>query len=261
MLEHEPQEPEDISERLIPEIPGVVANLDDENWGDLTEDPDEESQEDLVGEISKEVRTLLATFGVEGLNGVPQAEITRLWERMGMDNYLIADLALYSLIDTQRLFKDDLRQPKFKDLHERSEVYENPYDVRVKLIENIAPNLQKIGYGQLKAYRLPRGANEDMAMAFKVEGWLAGLSFMEDLPMRIKSERAAAEDRKLVQADVFKVTRDEIVRQARIAESDETKKEYDFRLKSNLEAYDQLLKNIRNAYRIADVALARHIAR
>jgi len=262
MIEHESNgDIEDISQRLIPEIPGVTTSPDDEeeSWGDLTDDVDDESEEDLIDEINKEVKSLLTRFGIEGINAAPQAEVVRLWERMGMDNYLLADLALYSRIDTQRVFKDMLRSPKFKELKEISEIAENPYDVRLKLVEHIAPNLHKIGYSELKSYRLPRGHDEDLALAFKVEGWLAGLSFMQDLPAHLRSARAGVKDHKLSQANVFKVTMEEIIRQARIAESKEVKDQYDFRLESNLEAYDRMLASIRNAYQIADSAFSKYI--
>jgi hypothetical protein len=262
MIEHERGDDSDSdSERLIPEIPGVIGGQDVETWGDLTEDPEEESQENLIKEINKEVRSLLTTFGVEGLHGVPQEEIGRLWERMDMDTFLVADLVLLTSIESRRLYRDDFRQPKFRDLKERSELSENPYDVRLKIIEEVAPNLLKLGYGRLKSYRLTRHQDENLAFAFKAQGWLTGLSFMSELPAVLNSQRAAAPDRRLSPAKVFGITREEILRQGRHAQSTEVKALYDFRLTSHQEAYDLYLKSIRNAFKVAEAAFSRYLVK
>lgn len=258
-LEPESSEQEGFSERLIPEIPGVLPNYEDDNTGDLNDDVDEESDEDLIEGVAKEVKTLLTKFGIRGMNNARQPDIVRLWERMIMDNHLITDLALFSMIDAQKVFRDELKIPSFNDLFERSEADENPYDVRIRLIEEVAPGLQKIGYSELKAYRLLNGPNEELATAFKALGWLTGLSFMSDLPQRLNAERAASEDHKLKRSKIFEITLDEIVRQARVIESEEAHSTYDLRLNSHLEARDRLKETMRNAYRIAEYAFTKYL--
>lgn len=263
-MEHEPRDEDNINERLIPEIPGVSI-YDDDDWGSLAEEPREESEDDVLREISseelRERKKILETYGVEGLNTVSEEAINHLWERMGMSGYLVADLALKTTLETQSMTRNELRWPKFRDLQQRSEVVENPYDIRVQLVEALAPNLEGIGYPDFKSTRLLLRSNEDLAKAFKVEGWLAGLFFMKDLPDRLKSEIAAEKDRRIKQGKVFKVTLEEVVRQARIAESQEVRDSYDFRLTTALESYDQLLKTLRNSYRIASDAFAKFIVR
>src|SRR6476661_4308234 len=108
MMEREPEERDDLLERLIPEIPGVEHSEEEaEDWGTLYDEPDEESQEDTLEEVASGIRKMLTVFGIEGINGISQEEITRLWERMDMDQYLIADLALYSMIDKPRVSRSE----------------------------------------------------------------------------------------------------------------------------------------------------------
>src|SRR5581483_3993632 len=102
-MEHEPLEgAEDLTERLIPDIPGVY-NYDEDDWGSLAEEPEEESEEDILREISLEERKvrkrILETYGIEGLNTVSEENLSRLWERMGMSDYLVADLALKTTLE------------------------------------------------------------------------------------------------------------------------------------------------------------------
>lgn len=260
IFEHSPGSDFNGDDRIIPDIPGVrYSESSLESAGTLFEVPDEESSEDALEEIEREIRHLLNVYGVEGINQVPKETIIELWGEMEMSPHLVADLVLYATSEVQQLNRDELAKPNFQDLIERRRIFNNPYDFRSKLVETVAPNLVRLGYSNLDAYRLPRSRDEDLALAFRVEGWLLGQFFMEGLPEQIKVAVRAAPERKIDRSEVFILTRNEIVRQARIIDSRETQQMYDPRITSNAKAYRELQKTVRNAYRIADTAFAKFV--
>ncbi len=248
------------SERLIPDIPGVPhSEATREESGTLFDDPDEESDEDVLEEIERDTRKVLGIFGVEGANSAAHNEIIQLWHKMEMSQTLVADLALLTTTEIQKKSRDELAKPHFADLRERSEVLTNAYDIRRDLIEQIAPNLIKLGYRRLDAYRLPRSNKNDMAMAFRVEGWLLDQFFMQDLPEQIRAAVRAAPEQKMDRLTLFTMTMDEIVRQARIVDSEATREQYDLRFSSDVKAYRELRKTLKNAYKIADSTFSKLI--
>jgi hypothetical protein len=265
--EHEPRIPEELgehatdSERLIPIIPGVEhSETDPRELGMFSpEELDEGSEEDVLEEISQELKAMLKIFGVERISNADHQEIIQLWRKMEMSQFLVADLALHTTVQKQKSLQNNMVWPHWKDLLEVAETLDNPYEVRIKLINQAAQNLMKLGFGRLRAYSLPRRPDEDAAQAFKIQGWLIGLPFMQDLIPQVNTEVKASGG--LRPSRVFRLSLDEIIRQARIIDSDEVKGQYDQRITYEARAYQDLQKNIKNTYRIADFGLSKFAAR
>ena len=244
----------DENERLIPDIPGVSFSETETDWRAQADEPDEESEEDLLEEIEQEVRNVLTHSGVESVHNANSEQIIQLWHRMDMSAFLIGDLVLQTTTNKQDSLQNSHAWPNINDVFESSETLVNPYDVRVDLTAQAAPNLIKLGYSELDAYRLPRSANEGEGRAFRVEGWLLDLPFLGSLPERIKSMGLRATRRG--SPAIFRATIDEIIRQGHILESETGRKKYDFRIGYENEAYRLEMKRLKNAYRLAQFALS-----
>lgn len=249
------------NERLIPAIPGVeYPGLDQDELGVLDEAPDEESEEDVLEEVAEEIRLVLDNFGVEGARKASDAELIALWERMDMNDHLIADLVLWVTSHKRQVLRNELATVDITDIYERAESLVNPPQIRRELIEQVAPNLMKLGYRPLAAYKQPRHPNDDVGLAYRTEGWLLGLPILKDVPKQVNTAVKASKDKRLKPSQVFRITRDEIVRQARIIDSNEFRRQHDSSISYEAIGYRGLRRMIRDTYRIADHALSPFIA-
>lgn len=249
-------------ERLIPDIPGVEHyDYDFDEVGVLADEIDEESDEDVLEKIAQDLKAMLVRYGVGGAANASEEDLIQLWHTMDMSEYLVGDLALFTSTDKQEKLQNRLAVTEMQDLYDRAERLVYAQQVRNQLIDKVAPNLMKLGYGQLDAYRLPRYSNEKRARAFRTEGWLLSLPFTAEVPQQVRAAIMASKERRIPTSAVLAITQGELLRQARILDSNETRADYDHQVSYEAVAYKGLQRSVRNAYRISEFAFAGLILR
>ncbi len=215
-------------------------------------EPDETSEEVLRG-ITTEIRHRMSLYGVKGLSSATHESIVELWHQMEMSSYLIDDLIFFTLDHKQRTLGDPFAKVSFSDLNERSStVTNNPYILRSKIAENVAPNLVGLGFKKHQAYRWALQGPEERTQVVRRLGWLVGQPFMRDLGDIIRSEEAA-QGAHLKVPKVLALATQEVKRQLDIHQSKEQKSRFNYRIAYERDLYDAFEKSLQNTLNMCEI--------
>lgn len=229
---------------VIDEDPEVVRPLD-------TTEPDiddfGDSSEDELRIISGAIRERFSAFGITGLHSVENdhPKIIQLWGELELSHYLVDDLTLYSTVMKQKFLKSPFVKPTIDELIQDGELFTNPYSIRVKLVEEVVPNLVDLGFNKRKVYKLSQRGAETRTGAVRFMGWLAGQEFMSDFPQVLDSARRSGSGLRL--SKLTTMAMEEMDRQERILESSAQTDEFDLNIGYQRSAYVQGLRTIREA--------------
>lgn len=221
--------------------------------GDPTDLGSEESSGDILKDIIDEVRNKLQAFGVKGALSARQEELIDLWHSMDMSTHLMDDLVFFTLDHKQRALRNQFAKVSFTDIRERSTtVSDNPYVLRTKIAEDIVPELVKLGFKKVEAYRWATQGPEDRTQVVRRLGWLLRQPFMQSFPQLINSEQAAQEV-PLNVPKILALATQEVNRQLKIHSSKEQKARFNHRISYERELYDEVRESLENALNMCEI--------
>lgn len=248
------------------DFPQETDLTDEENWtpeeleeraasivGELEYLEPDETSEDVLREITTEIRHKMSLYGVRGLSAATHESLVDLWHQMEMSSYLVDDLVFFTLDHKQRTLYNPFAKVSFNDLGERSStVTNNPYILRTKIAENVAPNLVKLGFNQRQAYRWALQGSEERTQAVRRLGWLVGQPFMNALPELIKSEEAA-QGSNLKMSKVLSLATQEVKKQLDIHRSKQQKSRFNHRISYERDLYQAFEKTLQNTLNMCEI--------
>jgi hypothetical protein len=213
----------------------------------------EETSGDILRGIVDETRSKLHAFGVKGALSARHEEIVDLWHSMDMSSFLLDDLVFFTLDHKQRTLRNSFTKVSFTDISERSTtVSDNPYAIRTRIAEDVVPELVKLGFNKVEAYRWATQGPEERTQVVRRLGWLLRQPYMEAFPQVVKSEEAA-HDTPLNVPKILALATQEVSRQLKIHSSKEQKARFNNRISYERERYDEVKESIENALNMCEI--------
>ena len=212
-------------------------------------------ENEIPFEDLKEVIGFWRAFRVGGAEEATEENAQEVYNGLLRDPFLVQDYTLYLSTRKRRLNHSYIERPTIAEIRAYTKATVHPQTVRPSFVDQVIPNLTKLGFERPKAYELAvTGASknkERVARLTRFVGWLAGEKYMQDLPKKISTAKlfGRVSLRQIATLSVLEL-KDQID-----AHRQEIDRVYNMSIPTEAQAYKKIEDSLLGAHAVAEILI------